>query len=150
MPLLAKARRIMRTNLENVLENIENDLKPKLIVIGTLTVNQLAKINGNLATQGRPQMTEEVVFTGMHIYKSRVIRDGYTIEDVLDQITSAMEGIAEVLKNPYITGMQNPQLRSDRYGNKVNDQAIFECDDRYPRVQLYSVIPKGDKIKPRK
>lgn len=146
MPLIHKARRIMRINLERIRDN----QKPKLIVIGTLTANQLTKINEHLIIQKRPQIVEEVVFTGTHIYKSRVIRDGYTIEDVLDQISSAMEETAEVLENPHVTGIQNPLLRLDRYSNKVKDQAIFECVDHHPRLQLYSVIPKGDKNKPQK
>lgn len=92
----------------------------------------------------------EVVFVGGHIYKSRIVRDAYTIEDVIDQISSAMDEAAEVLDAIYMTILQNPNGRADRYGNFVRDRAILECSTRHPRAELFSIVPKGDKIKPTK
>jgi hypothetical protein len=146
MPLIHKARRIMRINLEK----IAGGQQPKVIVVGTLTPDQLKGINQNLVIQKRPQMIEEIVFKGLHIYRSRIIKDGYTIEDVLDQIYSGMDEIAEVTTNPHLTVIQNPRPRADKYGNQVRDLIVFECTDRHPRLELYSVIPKGDKNKPKK
>ena len=132
------------------MEQIRDGQKPKLVVIGTLTANQLAEINANRHVQELPPIIGEVVFVGKHIYKSRVVQDGYTIEDVLDQIVSAMECVAVVVQTLKMTGMENPTPRLDRYGNHVRDRAVFECSARHPRPELLSVMPKGDTIKPPK
>ena len=146
MPLLLNARRIMRINLEKIRDNRH----PNLIPVGTLTEDQLLGINAIRAAEEMPPIIEEVVFIGKHLYKSRIDEDGYTIEDVLDQIASAMESAALVVESLKMTGMENPNKRLDRYGNQVNDLVVFECHGRHPRPELYSVMPKGDSIKPRK
>ncbi|HMD83398.1 MAG TPA: hypothetical protein VKO18_01710 [Terriglobia bacterium] len=140
------ARDVMRTNLGR----IRNKKKVHIVPIGTLTVAQLTTINAGRLTQGLRPIVEEVVFVGGHIYKSRIIGDGYTIEDVIDQISSAMDCTAIVLDGTHMTTTENPNPRPDRYGNLVRDRAVFECSTRYPRSELFSVIPKGDNIKPTK
>jgi len=146
MPLLAIARRIIRVNLEKV----RDGKHPNLITVGTLTELQLSGINAIRCAEEMPPITSDVVFQGKHLFESRIEGDGYTIEDVLDQIFSAMEPVSVVLESLKMTGMENPNQRSDRYGNQVNDRVVFECTGRYPRPELYSVIPKGDRNKPRK
>jgi hypothetical protein len=95
-------------------------------------------------------MDPEVVFLGRHVYTSRALRDGYTIEDIIDQIAGAMDAASVILQSPFMTAMENPNPRADRYGNSVRDRIILECTARYPRPELYSVIPKGDVHKPEK
>jgi len=136
----------MRANFEK----IRDGKRPGLVIIGSLTVEQLQAINANRAVEELPPIAAEVVFVGRHIYQSRVVKDGYTIEDVLDQIYSAMDECAVVVGTLKMTGIENPSLRADRYGNRVNDRAIFECTTRHPRPELFSVIPKGDLNKPQK
>ena len=92
----------------------------------------------------------EVVFIGRRIYESRVVRDGYAVDDVVDQIASGMESASVVLKTPTMTSMENLVPRKDRYGNPVRDRIVFECSARYPRPELYSVVPKGDRIEPKR
>jgi hypothetical protein len=146
MPLLANAPELVRHNLDQI--RIGN--RVKLIVIGRLSVTQLADINSiRLALAFRP-IIAEIVFIGMHIYRSRIAGDGYTIEDVVEQISSALDSNAVVFDTPRMTALENPHSRMDRYGNLVKDRAILECTARYPRPELYSVIPKGDIVKPRK
>jgi hypothetical protein len=58
-----------------------------------------------------------------------------------------MAGVAAV---EYQTILENPYPRADRYGNTVKDRAILECSARHPKPELFSVIPKGDRIKPQK
>ncbi|MFA9487035.1 hypothetical protein LU276_08525 [Moraxella haemolytica] len=41
-------------------------------------------------------------------------------------------------------------LRDDGYGNMVWDWAIFEMTAKQPKIELFSVIPKGDDNKPPK
>jgi hypothetical protein len=145
MPLCENAKDFIRHNLEE----LRDGHKVKLVTIGTLTDKQLEDINANRARQELEPIINEVVFIGHHLYKSRVINDGYTIDDVLDQISGAMEECSEVVKSLKMTGIENPNPRADRYGNRVIDRAVFECSARHPRPELFSVIPKGDAIKPK-
>jgi hypothetical protein len=144
MPLSANARNLIRANLEE----IQNGGKVRPIVIGSLTVAQLTAINTSREADGQPPMVAEVVFFGAHVYRSRVLGDGYTIEDIIDQITSAMDNGSVVISTSHLTAMENPNRRADRYGNQVRDRAVFECTARHPRPELYSVMPKGDVNKP--
>ena len=146
MPLNEEGRQLIRANLEQFRPDIK--VKVKAVIIGVLTDTQLRDIHARQEAEGLPRITAEVIFHGWHVYKSRVVRDGYTIEDVIDQIESAMSCNSVVETTPYMTAMENPLPRADRYGNMVNDRAIFECTARHPRPELYSVVPKGDRIKP--
>jgi hypothetical protein len=146
MPLYPAASDIIRKHLRE----IDFGRRVQISPIGRLTAAQLTSINAGRSLQGLNHLIEEVVFVGGHIYKSRIRKDGYTIDDVIDQIASAMAETAVVLDQIYLTMMENPRLRADRYGNMVRDRAIFECSTRHPRAELFSVIPKGDRIKPPK
>lgn len=144
MPLFENAADLIRTNLGR----IRNGNHVHIVPIGTLTPVQLQAINANRIAEELIPIVEEVVFVGGHIYKSRVLKDGYTIEDVVDQICSAMDSAAVVIVTDYMTAMQNPNARSDRYGNMIKDRAVFECTSKHPLPELTSVSPKGDTIKP--
>ncbi len=146
MTLRSEAPALIRANLEL----IEAGGKAPLVEIGALTQEQLAAVNGHRAAQGLPPVIAEVVFIGKHIYQSRIAKDGYTIEDVIDQISNAMHSDSLVLDTGMMTAMENPDPRADRYGNKVRDRVVFECTARHPRPELFSVIPRGDVIKPQK
>lgn len=146
MTLGSNAAVLIRENLEQ----IEAGRRAKLVEIGALTPKQLADINHHRTTQGLTPGHAEVVFIGRHIYQSRIAKDGYTIDDVLDQILNAMRSDSLVIETIKMTAMENPNLRADRYGNKVRDRAVFECSARHPRPELFSVIPRGDLIKPQK
>ena len=105
MPLYVNARDVIRTNLGR----IRNKNKVHIVPIGTLTAVQLTTINANRLKQGLCPIDKEVVFVGGHIYKSRIIGDGYTIEDVIDQISSAMDCTAIVLDGTRMTTMEKPK-----------------------------------------
>jgi hypothetical protein len=94
-------------------------------------------------------MKPEVVFVGKHIYESRVVKDGYSVDDVVAQIMSGMHESCEFHANPKMNSLVSREARNDGYGNTIFDETAFECSVGYPRPELYSVIPKGDKIKPR-
>jgi hypothetical protein len=49
-----------------------------------------------------------------------------------------------------MSAIKNPTERADRYGNQVRDEAVFECSTKHPRAELFSVVARGDKIKPAK
>ena len=146
MPLLAHAVDLIRENLEQLAQG--KRVRP--VVIGTLTPEQLKSINQHRRQQNPnlPAVIEEVLFFGSHIYRSRCLRDGYAVDDVIDQIVSAMDAGSVLVENLPMQAIENPTARADRYGNIVHDRAVFECMSRHPRPELYSVMPKGDRNRP--
>jgi hypothetical protein len=146
MPLYPDATDLIRANLLY----IQSGYKAKMVAIGTLTLEQLSFINAERASHTHPLLPiiAEVVFIGGHIHASRIVRDRYTINDVIDQIVSAMDSTAVVVKVPTMTAVQNQKPRLDNYGNMVRDRMILECSTKHPRPELYSVMPKGDHNKP--
>ena len=146
MPLYADAGLLIRRNLEQ----IRKAARVRIVPIGALTEEQLGQINAGRFANSLNPIISEVVFVGAHIYKSRAIRDGYTIEDVVDQISAAMDTTAVVIDALHMTIMESTNLRADRYGNLVRDRIVFECSARHPRAELFSVMPKGDMHKPPK
>lgn len=143
MPLYPGALELIRANLEA----IELGKKVEIVTIGTLTDTQLADINANRATlpYRAPPIIAEIKFMGRHLHKSRIAQDGYAIEDVLEQISSALSESSAFIHTRKATVIQNHMSRIDRYGNVVQDQAVLECTARHPWPELFSVIPKGDK-----
>lgn len=134
--------------LRENLQRLQVGKGPRLVVIGFLTQTQVDEINAKRSTEGLPPISAEVVFVGKHLFNSRVVEDGYSIDDVIDQIESGMAGSSVVASNPARAMIENPVPRADRYGNLVSDRVVFECTGRYPRAELFSVTPKGDKNRP--
>lgn len=140
MPLDPTQREAIRTNLQR----IANGEKPPLIIIGELTQKQFADINAYRSAEQLPALESAVVvYSGRHHYGSR-IKDGYTIEDMLLQIESALSAHSEVVAGKKMTGVQNKQGRNDGYGHIVKDLVVLELTSRKPRAEALSVIPKGD------
>jgi hypothetical protein len=146
MPLYSNAKDLIRQNLVAILEGH----RVPRVAIGKLTKAQIEAIHEQQAAKGLPLSIDEVVFVGRHIHKSRIQGDGYTIEEVIQQIESALDEGAEVIANDYMTAIKNPVGRIDRLGNLIHDEAILECSRYRPNPDVFSVIPKGDKIKPQK
>jgi hypothetical protein len=85
-----------------------------------------------------------VLFHGKHLYDSRITKDGYSEDDVIAQIKSAMAEESEFRLTPKMTVLRNPARRANGYGALVHDEAVLECSIAHPSPILYSVIPKGD------
>lgn len=146
MPLNTDARHILRAQLEMLAQGE----RPLVVTIGYLSVEQHATINEYRVKHKLPPLeSPEVVFLGRHLYNSRAVTDGYTIDDIIDQIESAMSSTSVVIATHKMTALKNKTARSDRYSNQVCDEAVFELTQRRPKAELFSVIPKGDKNKPR-
>jgi len=145
MPLNDNAEELIRKNLRKIRKR--HNVHP--VAIGVLTEKQLADMNAERAIRNMDPLRPEVVFRGKHIYESRIVRNGYTVDDVIEQIRSAMDA-ASIVTPPqkHGTTMQNPNGREDAYGNTVNDEAVFECTSKFPRPELFSVIPRGDNVSP--
>lgn len=146
MPVYPNGPAYIRANLERIAAR----RKVRIVPIGRLTDEQLDAINTRRLALGLGPIEQEIVFVGAHVYRSRIERDGYTLDDVVDQIAHAIEDAAVIVDSPYMTVIENPSLRADRYGNLVRDRAVLECSTRHPRPELYSVMPKGDVNKPPK
>ena len=144
MPLYDNAKNLMRRNLEAIAAR----QKIHSVAIGSLSEKQLRTINEERAADEMPPIVAEVLFVGAHVYKSRVLRDGYEIEDILEEVESALSEASEVIYTPYMTAIQNPNARLDRFGNHVNDRMIFECTKYRPNPEMFSTQPKGDRIRP--
>jgi hypothetical protein len=143
MPLYDNGLDLVRANLEA----IARGEKVRILAIGALTGAQLAAINASRATLPYPAdpIIAEIKFLGRHISKSRITQDGYTVDDVLDQVASALADGAVLVKTQKATVLQNRVPRMDRYGSLVQDQAVLECTTRHPWPELFSVIPKNDR-----
>jgi hypothetical protein len=146
MPLYPNSKDLIRKNLEA----LQAGQRVPHIAVGRLTREQIEAVNAQQAAAGLPLSIDEVVFVGRHIHKRRIVEDGYTIEDVIDQIESAMEAGSKVIASNYMTAIRNPVARVDRLGNLVHDEAILECSRYRPNPDIFSVVPKGDRIKPQK
>lgn len=121
-----------------------------MIVIGRFTEVQFVGLNNQRAQVGLHLLeNNEILFIGRHLYESRS-RDGYTINDMIAQIVSAMDAASEPFTSEIVTFTQNVNARSDGYGNLVHDRAVFEMTKKKPKAELYSVMPKGDQNKPPK
>ena len=118
MPLFKNAAQLIRSNLEE----ISAGKRVRRAEIGALSEDHLAQINAFRFANGFPPIIATVVFIGKHIHKGRIVRDGYTVDDILDQIESAMQPCAELQLTETGTALQNPNRRADRYGNSVRDR----------------------------
>jgi hypothetical protein len=87
------------------------------------------------------------LFIGHHHFKSRFAQ-GYTIDDMVCQIQSCTDADANVILTKGMTVLRSATLRPDGYGNFVRDDGVFELTRRKPRIELFSVIPRGDRISP--
>ncbi|NWA01268.1 hypothetical protein [Pseudomonas gingeri] len=149
MPLYDNAEYLIRANLNEIAQG----RRVRAVVIGVLTEVQFEAINRQKESQGLPQLEDpEIVFLGKHAYESRVVvvRDGHTIDDMVVQIVFALAETAIAVASPRMTAIKSTQLRLDGYGNEVTDEAIFELTARKPKAELYSIVPKGDRIKPKR
>jgi hypothetical protein len=146
VPLFVGAEELLRSSLVSIAQGA----RPPVREIGALTHEQFAEINKARVELGLHEIRENgIVFLGRHLFVSRSA-DGYTIDDMIEQIVSALDPASAVLVNSRMTAIQNVTVRNDRLGNQIRDRAIFEATVRKPRLELFSVIPKGDDIKPSK
>lgn len=142
MPLNPDAEQLIRQNLET----ISKGQRAPMVTIGKLSKGQVKALNVLRERQNQPALeSDEIVFIGRHVYQSRVGKDGYSIDDVVAQIASALQDTSNANS---ATSIVSSQPRDDGYGNKVRDKAVFECTSRRPKLELNSVVPMGDHQKP--
>lgn len=140
MPLYPNSERLIRANLAA----IKRGKKPNWVVIGYLTQMQLSAINDDRRLRNFEPIDREIVFYGKHIYQSRVVEDGYTDDDLLALIRSALSESCVFIPTRKMTVLRNPVKRNSGYGCSVRDELTLECSGKYPRSELFSVVPRGD------
>ncbi|MUV15332.1 hypothetical protein [Noviluteimonas gilva] len=126
------------------LECISIGERVSLIVIGCLTRTQHDAIRAFRASRNLPGAeSPEIVYLGRHHFASRS-KQGYTVEDLLRQIDAGLSADAVPFIRGSMTSLMASRPRDDGYGKQVRDHAVLELTARKPRVELFSVIPKGD------
>ncbi len=144
MPLYKDAEDKIRSNLTK----LESGDRAPLTEIGFLTDVQFELMNLHRANFDLHLLEQnEIIFIGRHLYNSRA-KDGYTIEDMIDQIASALSAGSVINIGKTWSRIDNMTPRADRYGNAVMDRGVFEMTAKKPRAELFSVMPKGDRNKP--
>ncbi|KGQ43085.1 MULTISPECIES: hypothetical protein [Pasteurellaceae] len=135
--------------IRNNLEKIAKGQRVEFLTIGYFTQKQFDEINDYRNANGLPALlSKEIIYLGKHHFESRVVKDKYSIDDLIKQIESALKNDSEIEINSGRTGLRSTILRDDGYGNQVTDIAAFELTAKKPKAELYSVIPKGDVNKP--
>jgi hypothetical protein len=145
MPLYADGLRKIRRNLLQV----QSGQKPRVAKVGYFTPEQIAIINEARASMGLPALRPEILFHGSHLYKSRCIKDRYTIDQVLLQIQSALSHASVVDPSPPSVVIRNPNKRVDHNGKLVNDGfdfiGAFICSTLYAKLRLeYSELTEQE------
>jgi hypothetical protein len=147
MGLNQDAEHLIRTNLELAARSfgLERAARPRqpIVRIGELSAAQLAQINQQRQEEELPPVVAEVLFDGRHMYESRCIEDGYTIDDVIEMVLTAFNDQARVAPG-WSTVLISSTTRVNRAGKTIRDEAVFECHGRLPHPELRSVIPRGD------
>ena len=78
MPLYENAKYLIRANLEECARGG----RVRAVVIGHFTQAQYETINTYRESVGLPKLeSPEIVLIGSHLFRSRVTRDGYTIDE---------------------------------------------------------------------
>jgi hypothetical protein len=147
MGLYQDAENLIRSNLELAarwfaLERTART-KPPIVRIGELSEAQLTTINQQRQEEELPPVVAAVLFDGRHMYESRCIEDGYTIDEVIEMIFIAFNDGAHVAPG-WSTVLISPTTRVNKAGKTVRDEALFECHGKLPHPELLSVIPRGD------
>jgi hypothetical protein len=139
MSLYPTALTAIRTNLELA----ANKQKPPIIRIGVLSAAQLVTVNAQREEEEMPPVVAEVLFDGRHLYNSRCVEDGYSIDEVLEMISIAFSDASDVAPG-WATVLISSATRVNKDGRTICDEAVFECHGKKPHPELLSVVPRGD------
>jgi hypothetical protein len=112
--------------------------------IGFFTPEQLADINALRQRAGREPLVPTIVCNGKHLYESRCVKDGYSIDEVVEQTEIAFDRASEAANQGWATVLRSTSDRFNEEGNAIRDELVFECSAKHPNASLFSVIPRGD------
>ena len=147
MGLNQDAESLIRSNLELAARwfALERTSRPRqpIVRIGELSEAQLTTINQQRMEEELPPVVASVLFDGRHMYQSRCIEDGYTVDEVIEMISLAFNDGAHVAPG-WSTVLVSSETRVNNAGKSIRDEAVFECHGRLPHPELRTVIPRGD------
>ena len=140
MPLFADGAKKIRRAMELVAAG----QRSPFVKVGIFTPEQLTAINGMRKEKNLDPIEATIVCNGKHLYESRCIKDGYSIDEMVEQIQFAFELATEAKREGWSTILRSTSDRIDKQGNAVRDELVFECTQRHPNANLFSAIPRGD------
>jgi len=147
MPLYPDGKDRIRAQLER----IDCGEKVWALDVGQLTDEQFTALQKLKAGLGHPvPESPELVYLGRHHYNSRVTGDGYEIEDLVRQVEAAMAVDSTIETERHMTALVSAHQREDGFGFRVRDRVILELQQRKPKGEIYSAVPKGDGGGPKK
>jgi hypothetical protein len=151
MGLYPDAEKRLRSNLELAARSfaLERAARPRqpIVRIGQLSAAQLTKINQQRQEEELPPVVSEVLFDGRHMYASRCMENGYSIDDVIEMVLFAFNDDAQVAPG-WSTVLRSATTRVNKTGKTIRDEAVFECHGRLPHPELHSVVPRGGRQRP--
>ena len=147
MPLYPSAKALLRTNLELAAAWFAAERtgrrKPPATRIGRLSDAQLSEINEHRLSEDVQPIIAEVLFDGRHLYQSRCLEDGYTIEEVIEMVKMTFVDTATVALG-WSTVLRSATTHVNSVGATVRHELVFECTGKLPHPELLSVVPRGD------
>lgn len=130
--------------LREQLARIISGERVPLIEIGRLTDEQHAELNRLREGRSLPGAESPgIVYIGRHHVESRCAQ-GYVIDDLILQLAASIAADAEPVFMGKMASLRSRHARDDGHGCLVRDQAVLEMTARKPRIEVFSVIPKGD------
>lgn len=147
MPLYTDAKILIRANLELAATWFATERtarkRQRIVEIGTICPEQLATINEQRKEEELAPIIAEILFDGRHMYESRCLEDGYSIDDILEMVEIALSDTSRVGPG-WSTVLISAATRVNAAGKIIRDEAVFECHGKLPYPELRTVIPRGD------
>ncbi len=112
--------------------------------VGAFTPEQLAAINELRKSEGHPPLGAVIVCNGKHLYDSRCVKDGYSIDEVIAQTEIAFNLAKHVSRDRWATVIHSDEQPPNDRGHRITYEVVFECTAKYPNASIFSVIPRGD------
>jgi hypothetical protein len=122
LPLFADGLKKVRRNLIDA----KSGTKPGLVRIGVFTLEQLTIINEARRERNFQPIDQVIVFLGKHLYESRCLPDGYTMEDVLDKVASALSEFS-IAGHTRSATLSNPNERLDILRRNYYSTLCLRC-----------------------
>jgi hypothetical protein len=129
MGLYQDAEDLIRANLELAATwfALERTARPRqpIVRIGALSEAQLTTINRQRQEEELPPVVAAVLFDGRHMYQSRCIEDGYTIDEVIEMVFATFNDEAHVAPG-WSTVLISPTTRVNNAGKTVRHEAVLD------------------------
>lgn len=146
MPLFADGLKRIRRSLERVAAGQPSWYEK----VGKLSPDELTVINTIRAAEGHPPISGRIVCNGKHLYDSRCVKDGYSIDEVIAQTEMAFNLATRPAREGWATLLKSEQQPPNAAGYRITYEIVFECSSKHPDASLFSVIPRGDGRSPGK